>query len=884
MKMRERNTPPAWAIRFFKWFCNDHLSEAVVGDMLELHERRASAMKRWRADILFILNVIQFIQPFAIRGRSPQPLNTMAMYKNYFTIAWRTMAKQKMYSLIKIGGFAIGLATCMVIALYLQHELSYDRHYTHGENIYRVYNFNNGPDGGKWMSMPAMVAQMMKHDYPEVEKAGRLIPYKWYYGGSNLFRRADKVENTFEEGFAYADQSLLEILQVPIVYGNPFHVLDKPNTIVIARSKAEKYFPGEDPVGKTVILNDEINHPFTIGGVMEDFPETTHMPFDFFITLAEVEFWEGEQTSWCCWNYEIYLQLHPGTNTARLEKNLNKIIQTHYLKYLNETGNQGAADVKKYHTFKLQPVADVHLYSSDISGGLSVGDIRYIWLFGGIAVFILLLACINFINLSTAKSANRAKEVGLRKVVGSLRGYIIRQFLTESMIFSLISFMLALILVQLSLPYFNDLADMRIAIPWTAWWLFPMLLGAAFVVGFVAGVYPSFYLSSFKPIDVLKGSIARGMKGSMLRSAMVVFQFTTSIVLLIGTFVIQKQMDFILKSKVGFDKDQVLMIQGVNTLGKQMQAFKDELNNLAGVKSATLSFYYPVTGTKRDQNMFWNDGRSTIDMGIGAQRWFVDEDYIETLGIKLIEGRNFDSKVRSDSQAVIINQAMAKALNLKKPIGAKVQNWKSWNVIAVVEDFNFENMKGKIGPLCFTLGDWGNIMAVKISSKDMRAMIASVTGLWNRFMPNQPIRYTFMDESYERIYADVQRTGKIFASFSVLAIIVACLGLFALSAFMVEQRNKEVSIRLVLGASLQNIFRLLTQNFVTMVVISFLIAAPLGWVMMNAWLSDYAYRTEITLDIFLIAGGLAVVIALLTVSYQSIRAALANPANSLRSE
>ncbi|HEX8039120.1 MAG TPA: FtsX-like permease family protein, partial [Chryseosolibacter sp.] len=468
--------------------------------------------------------------------------------------------------------------------------------------------------------------------------------------------------------------------------------------------------------------------------------------------------------------------------------------------------------------------------------------------------------------------------------VGSAQGYLVRQFLTESVIFSLVSFVLALVIAWLGLPFFNSLAGKTLQMPWTALWFFPLLLTAAVLTGVIAGIYPSFYLSAFKPIDVLKGAVAKGSKNSGIRSVMVVFQFTTSIVLIIGTLVIYRQMRFIMNAKLGYDKNQVIMVQGANTLDKQQQTFKDELLRLSDVSNVTISEYFPVDGTKRDQNVFYHDGKSKEEKGVGAQKWYVDEDYLATMGMKLVEGRNFLKEVASDSQAVIINQAMARAMGFKKAVDERIMNWESYTVIGVVEDFHFENMKGEIRPLCLVRGRGGSIASVKVNTQKMPDAIASIRRVWNRIMPHQPFRYTFLDERYARMYDDVQRMGKVFASFAILAIIVACLGLFALSVFMVEQRNKEISIRRVLGASLQSIFHLLTRNFIALVLISFVIAVPVAWYTLQQWLQDYKYRTEITWDVFIISGLIALCIAMLTVSYQSIRAALANPAHSLRSE
>lgn len=878
--------PPQWAVRFFRWYCNDHLSEAVLGDMQELYRRRRGNLGKRRADLLFITNVLLFLQPFAIRKkRYVESSNHFAMFTNYLKITWRSMSRQKMYTFIKIGGFSLGLATCMLIFLFIRHEVSYDKTYKEGDRLYRVFNDYRHSDAERWTAFPANMASILKADYPEVELSARLIPYKWFNAGSNLFRREDQSENTYEEGFAYADQELLQVLEIPVVYGNALHALDKPYTIVISKRMADKYFRGEDPTGRTIVLNDNRSEPYTIGAVMADFPPTSHLHYDFLITLKGVEFWPGEQTSWCCWNYNVYVRLQRGADPGVLAEKMLAIRDKYHVGFLKETGNQAASEVKKYHHFGLQPVSEIYLNPGKVSDQVRHGDLRYVWLFGGIACFILLLACINFINLSTARSANRAREVGLRKVVGSGRGYLVRQFLTESLMYSFLSFALAVLLVLLVLPYFNIVAGRALEVPWEAWWLVPLMVASAVFIGILAGIYPSLYLSAFKPADVLKGAVSRGSKSPALRNALVVFQFTTSIVLIIGTLIIYRQMSYVLHANVGFDKDQVVMIHGANTLNAERQVtLKNELTRLAGVQHAAVSDYMPVAGTNRDQNEFWKEGRSREDNGVSAQRWRVDAGYLATLDMKLVAGRNFDEKIASDSQAVIVNQAMVKALGIKDPIGVRIQNYQVLTIIGVVEDFHFESMKDKITPLCMTLATGGSVLAVKTKTADMTGLLAEVKKTWDAAMPHQPFRYTFMDESYARMYDDVQRMGTVFASFAVLAVIVACLGLFALSSFMVEQRGKEISIRLVLGASVNTILRLLTQGFVKLVALSFVLAAPLAWYMMQKWLEDYAYKIDITWDIFILAGLASLAIALLTVGYQSVKAALANPATRLRSE
>lgn len=617
---------------------------------------------------------------------------------------------------------------------------------------------------------------------------------------------------------------------------------------------------------------------------MQELPPNTHFHFSILISLTGVEFWPGEQTNWCCWNYDTYVKLLPGADPQALEKKMMSIRDNYLITYMEKVGDQSIGDVRKYRSFGLQPVQDIYLNRAGVEDSLKHGDIRYVFLFGAVAVLILLLATINFINLATAKSANRAKEVGVRKVVGSVRGYLVRQFLTESIAYSFISFAIGFLLAILARPIFDQISGKELLFPWHAWWFFPSLLAAAILVGLLAGLYPAFYLSAFKPVDVLKGTLARGTKRSGLRSTMVVFQFAASIILIIGTFIIYRQMSFLLHTKVGFNKDQVIMIEGTNTLGAETETFKNELRQLADVSGVTLTNYLPVWGTNRDQNGFWKEGRSTIDKAVYGQLWYVDEDYIPTMGMKITAGRNFNKDLASDTASIIINQVMATRLGLHDPIGEKIMNFNHYTVIGVVADFQFESMKGEIGPLCMVLGHGGEFAAVKVNSKHMDGAIQSIQQVWNKIMPHQPFRYSFLDERYARIYEDVQRTGKIFATLAVLAILVACLGLFALSAFMVQQRSKEISIRLVLGASGRTIFRMLTQNFVKLVLIAFLIAVPIAWYMMHRWLEDYAYKISLSWDVFAIAGLMSVLIALVTISYQSVRAALANPAERLKAE
>lgn len=876
--------PPKWADRFLEWYCKPELLEEIQGDVYELFYKRIKEKGTETARRRFAWDVLRSFRLSTIKNFNLKL--SPVMIKSNFKIAFRQLRKQRMYSFIKIGGFALGIAACLLIALFVRDELSYDRQYEHVDQLYRVVGtFKDDGDIQKGVHFPAPFAKAIKEEFPEVELAGRFNSSELFGAGSREVRREDATQNTYEEGFIFADQELLELLEIPIIQGDPKRALAEPNTIVISQSIAEKYFPNENPVGKNLILDNLTDQPQRIGGVMADMPSTMHINYDFLMTMSGVEFWPGEQEFWRANNYHTYVRLQKNANTEALEDKLIGILDKYLVPSMREAGNVDADKMIEKLSFNLQPIHQVHLHSEGIHDRLSHGDIRFVWLFGAIAGFILLLACINFINLSTARSANRAREVGMRKVVGSYRGQLISQFLTESVLLSVLSFVIGLQLAVIFLPFFNQLAGKSLTIPWTAWWLGPILLGSAVTIGLLAGIYPSFYLSRFKPIHVLKGNLSRGSKSAGMRNALVVFQFTTSIVLIISTFIIYRQVNFILNKKVGFDKEQVVLLHGAKTMRDKIGTFKKELTQLPEVSSATISDFLPIAGTKRNGNGFWKEGKTQEDSPVFGQMWRVDHDYIKTMGMRIVDGRDFSVDMPTDSQAVIINQTLAKELGLDDPIGKRITNTGFISeVIGVVEDFHFETMKEDIEGLCMAIGNQPAIVAAKVNAGDMDSFIPNVTKVWDQFSPHQSIRYTFLDENFAVMYADVRRMGRIFTSFAILAIIIACLGLFALSIFMVEQRSKEVSIRKVLGASIPNIFRLLTQDFLMLVLVALVIAIPLAWYLMQQWLQDYSYRIDIGWDVFVIAGIIAIFIAIVTVSFQALRAATDNPVKALQDQ
>ena len=531
----------------------------------------------------------------------------------------------------------MGIAACLLIALYIREELSYDKSYPDAERIYRIVG-NTVQDGTtqKWVNFPAPMVKVLVKDFPEVEKSGHLMCNPLFpRAGNNEVKPSTKNENTHEEGFTYEDQGMLDILQTPFLYGSRANALIEPNTMVISKSKADKYFPGQNPVGKLLYLNNDKDRPYKITGVMQNPPANSHLQYDFLLTLTGIEWWKGEQNDWDATNYPTYILLRQGADVALFEQKLTAgILHNYYLPTMIADGDKNAERELANTSLHLQAIGDINLKSYDIKDGLTHGDIRFVWLFGVVAGFILLIACINFINLSTAKSANRAKEVGLRKVIGGYRSSLVKQFLTESMLFSFLSFALGILLAWALLPYFNILSAKSLTIPWTAWWLAPIMLASAIIVGLVAGLYPSLYLSSFKPIQVLKGRLTSGSKSSVLRNGLVVFQFTTSIILIISTVVIYNQVHFILNKKLGYNKDQVVLLHGANTLGDAgVKNLRTALLTLPQVQSVSISDYLPIAHTKRNGNGFWVAGKQNTDAGIDTQRWLVDENYIKTLGV-----------------------------------------------------------------------------------------------------------------------------------------------------------------------------------------------------------------------------------------------------------
>ncbi len=793
--------------------------------------------------------------------------------------------KNKGFTFINVLGLALGLATCMLIVFYVIDELSYDRFNTKADRIYRVNNdIKFGGKENSYAVSPAPMAAAFLSELPEIEQVARFRDQ----GG---FAVKKGSQNIRERQVIYADATIFNIFTFPMIQGDPETALKDPHTVVINETTAKKYFNTVNVVGKTLTLNDSLLYKIT--GVIKNIPKQAHFNFDFFLSMASLP--ESKQTSWVSNNFNTYVLLKKGVPSKALEAKFPKMVKEHVGPQLQSIIHLSLDDVEKqgnYFRFSLTPLTDIHLHSNQVAELGANGNIQYVYIFSAIAIFILLIACVNFMNLSTARSSNRAREVGVRKVLGSPRKFLIAQFLSESIIVTFIATIIAVFAAWLMLPLFNHISGKELMFTaQTFTWLIPVLILLAVVIGCIAGSYPAFFLSAFQPIDVLKGKLSAGFKGGFLRSFLVVFQFSISIFLIIGTLVIYNQLKYIQNKDLGYKREQVLLIQHVYNIGKQTPVFKKEVKKLPGVLNATLSGFLPTGGESNSSTLF-EDHSMDMKKALTTQIWQVDADYIPTLGMKIVSGRNFSTQMATDTSAVIVNETAAKMIGatdlvnkqLFYPTDAYVKVIKPVHIIGVVKDFNFNSLRQNITPVILTYGEeWGSL-DIKVKTANIPAVVARIKSKWKELAPNQQMDYSFMDEDFDAVYNTEQRMGTIFITFTSLAIIIACLGLFGLAAYAAEQRTKEIGIRKVLGANVSTIVGMLSMDFIKLVLISIIIATPFAWWAMQKWLQDFAYRQNIQWWVFAVAGGTGIVIAFVTVSFQSIKAALSNPVNSLRSE
>ncbi|NCD70645.1 ABC transporter permease [Mucilaginibacter agri] len=800
------------------------------------------------------------------------------MIRNLIKTAFRSLLKNRTFTILNVLGLTLGLAACLLIVFYIADELSYDNYNTKADRIYRVntdFKYNDVTTSYAIVAPP--VAAALKHDFPEIEQAARLTP-----SANTRVKKGD--ENLQEYKVVYSDPAIFSIFTLPFIAGDAATALKEPHTVVINETTALKYFGSTNVIGRSLtLINDSTDYKVT--GVMHDMPIQSHFNFDFFLSMASNP--RSTDNNFNHFNYQTYILLKPDANPQRLEAKFGNFMKLH----LNtSTFNYDKfASNGNFIRLNLTPLKDIHLHSNRQRELGVNGDISYIYIFGAIALFILLIACINFMNLSTARSANRAREVGVRKVLGSPRIYLIYQFLAESILITLFAAVLALLLAWVLLHSFNEVAGKNLTVTsHNTVYLLPALLVIVIIVGVIAGSYPAFFLSAFKPVNVLNGKLT-GLRGGGLRSALIVFQFAITIFLIIGTLTIYNQLNYIQNKNLGFDRNHVLIVKNVNLL-EDPNILKAEVKKLSGVIDASVTGFLPTADNRQPANI---SGEHSSSAPFMSELWEVDADYLGTLGMNLVSGRNFSDKMKTDSAGILINETAAKMLGY---MGNNILNKKvfytdraglkhEYQVLGVVKDFNFNSLRDNITPLAMILApDFRASLNIRIESGNIKALMTQVEKKWNTVSANQRFEYSFMDQDFDTLYRTEQRTGDIFLSFTFLAILIACLGLFGLAACTAEQRSKEIGIRKILGANVARITTLLTKDFIRLVIVAIVIASPLAWLAMQHWLQGFAYRQEFSWWILLIAGLGAILIAVITVSFQSIKVAVANPIKSLRRE
>ncbi len=808
------------------------------------------------------------------------------MLRNYFKVALRNIFRYKFYSFINIFGLTIGISVSLLISFYVFDELSYDTFHEDADRIYQVNMrgvLQGKPFNGANSCSPFAAASVQ--EVPGVEEAIRINLWR-----DIVIRYEDKIYT--EKKILVADSNFFEFFTFELKEGNPNDILNEVNQIILTETSAKKYFgyeagKSESPLGKMVQFGSNKTNCEVVG-IVEDPPTNSHFVFDMIYSMVS---WDvSRRPDWTSNNLHTYVKLNDKADPVTVQESVSAMSDSHVgpeiLKFIGVSLEDWRASGGDY-GYYIQPMLDIHLFS-DVDGQIEApGDIAYVYLLSAISIFIILIACINFMNLATARSTGRAKEVGIRKTVGATKRKLITQFLLESILLSIISTALAIVVLWLTLPYLNQMTGKSIGIEYIL--SGNALLSIAIIMvltGVLAGSYPAFYLTSFQPGMVLKGSLSKGAKGSWIRSTLVVFQFAISVSLIISTMIIYKQLKLVQEKNLGFDKENVLIIDNTRVLGDNKQAFKNKLKGLAGVKHSSIGSYVPPH--VYSNSVFFPDGIK--DDGILFYQIYSDHDYLKTIGLEMYSGRFFSEDFPSDSSAVVINRKGMEELGWASHEGHRIAEPERdgsllfHDVVGVIEDFNFSSLHNEIEPLIFMLGDWGSLIPVRLEAGSVNNKITEIEGIWKEMAPGEPFDYSFLDENFDAMFRSEKQLGDIFIIFTSLAIFIACLGLFGLATFMAEQRSKEIGIRKALGADVSTVVLLLTKEFTKLVLISIVFAVPAVIFLMNWWLESFAYKTNLGVMSFVIGGFGALLISWLTVSYQSIRAALANPTKALRYE
>ncbi len=850
--------PPRSCRRIFKFFIPEYDWKYFFYCIDEVYQGLWQSRGKWIANIWYWSQLgksLPLLISNAIGGY-------LAMFRNYIRTGLRNIRRHKGYSTLNIMGLAVGLAVCILIFLYVQHELSYDRFHVNAKRIFRMIEFEylTNDETLAFSQQGPELASVLKSDFPEIEESTR-----FYTMRNRLVRYGNHPY--YENGFAFADPQFLTMFTFPLLKGDPLTVLADPSSMVISERMAKKYFDRQDPIGKTLHVDNQID--FIITGVLENIPTNSHMQFDFLVQFESIKHFGFQVTGWTDFYLDTYVLLNENADYKELNPKIKDIVS----KYSKASGFYE----------KLQPLISICLFSNAILTPQVDGDIKNVMIFSLIAIFILLNACINFMNLTTARSGQRAREISMRKVVGAHRLELGGQFFGESILMAFISLIFAVGLVYLLLPVFNQLSGKEI----TFGILLHMhvtlgLMGITLSAGLIAGIYPALFLSAFKPAVVLKSGGDSGQRGSRFRRILVIFQFVMTTILIVSTVGIYQQMNFLRKQKLGYDKDQVMCLRLPSELAPKVDLIKATFERNPRILGTAATSTLPGRRGALLRLDEW-EGRDTedrIEMGLVN----VDVDFLSTLKLTMAEGRFFSEDFPADKKgAVVINEAAVRAMGMKAPIGKSLG--RRSRIIGVVKDFNHQTLHHKIAPLMLTMNDQelGHLL-IKIMGTDIQKTIRSVEARWRSLAPEYPFELQFLDESLEELYQEDRRLGNIFNVFAGLALFVACLGLYGLASFVVERRTKEIGIRKVLGASIPNIFYLLAWDFIKWIVIANIIAIPLAAYTMIKYLETYAYHNSIGLVLFLIPAGMILAVALLIVSWQALRAATTDPVTSLRYE
>ncbi|MEQ8242561.1 ABC transporter permease [Fulvivirga sp.] len=869
--------PPKLPLRFFRWFCNPDFIEDIEGDLLERFEHNVNEKSVRHARWTFAKDVIRLFRPGIIKPLfSNQQLNDSGMLKNYFTIAIRSLLKQKLYSTINIGGLSIGITCFTLIFIYVQHELSYDNFYPEKEKIHRIYQQQAGNMffGSDYFSMtPAALANKLTSDYPEVEYATSIQ-------NRHVLIKTEK-DNFLDKGLI-ADAQFFKIFSTEFVKGNPDQAFDLPNSVVITASFAKKIFADTEPLGKTVAITSwSGEEDFIVTGIVQDVPTNSSLDYNYIINMLSNKQYmeERESDSWNNNSYATFLKLKNASQAKSLEPKLSDLIAQH----------SGAnEDYPFKDTYFVQPLSELYLEDKINFDIGKKGNAQYLILFSTVAIIVLVLASVNYMNLAIARSIKRAKEVGLRKAIGAQRGQLIVQFLGESLLIALMGLVLAIAISYLLIPYFGYLMDAELVLDlFSNPLLLPILFGLVIIIGLLSGSYPALFMSSLKPINTLKGKVSDRSPKLGLQSVLVIIQYAASIVLIIGSFVVYLQFDYIQNKELGYSKDHILTFRTRSAeVRENIDLIKNDLLNFANIKSVSFTGDLPT-----------NIGSSTLaslneaeadDNNFAIYRTSTDVDFLNTFDLELLAGRFFSPDIETDKEKVVINESTVKALGwtIEEAVGNEFFRVGQGNleVIGVIKDFHMFSLHLPIQPLMITyLNNYFNYAAVKISPDNIQNTLGYIEEIVQNHS-DYPFEFQFLNAEFDKHYKKDIQMGKMFGAFTILSILISSFGLFGLAAYTTKQRTKEMGIRKVLGASMRSIVLITTKKFLSMVVIGFGIAVPIAWFLINVWLEDYAYKIELEWWIFAIAGSITAIIALGTVSSQSIKASLVNPVESLRSE